>query len=202
MKNLDKIKKVIGIVIILLIVVIGVYAVLIVLPNKDKDSETKEVDKIKYSDMQYIQYNRDTKLYKGVFADLKDILNKEEIDYEKYAEYISKLFVIDLYSLSNKNSKQDIGGVQYLKEELKENFILNASNTMYKYISLDSSELPEVKSIELVSIDKTEYSIKDTKYEAYNVNLKWEYKKDLGYDKEGKIVVIKDGEELYIVEKE
>lgn len=202
MKNLDKIKKIIGIVIILLIVVIGIYAVFIVLPNKDKKVETKEVDKIKYGDMQYIQYNRDTRLYKEVFVDLKDILNKDSIDYEKYAEYISKLFIIDLYSLSNKNSKQDIGGVQYLKEELKENFILNASNTMYKYISLDSSELPEVKSIELVSIDKTEYSIKDTKYEAYNVSLKWEYKKDLGYDKEGKIVVIKDGEELYIVEKE
>jgi hypothetical protein len=73
---------------------------------------------------------------------------------------------------------------------------------MYKYIGLDNSEFPEVKSIELVSIEESEYSIKDTKYEAYNVNLKWEYKKDLGYDKEGKIVVIKDGEELYIVEKE
>ena len=199
MKGINKIKKIVGICIILLIVIIGIYGVFIVLPNKNKETETKEVDKIKYG---YVQYNRDTKLYKEVFADLKSTLNKNVIDYEKYAEYISKLFIIDLYSLSNKNSKQDIGGVQYLKEELKENFILNASNTMYKYIGLDNSELPEVKNIELVNIEESEYSIKDVKYESYNVNLKWEYKKDLGYDTEGIIVVIKDGEELYIVEKE
>ena len=39
-------------------------------------------------------------------------------------------------------------------------------------------------------------------YRSSSGGGKWEYKKDLGYDKEGKVVVIKDGEELYIVEKE
>lgn len=199
MKKIDKIKKYIGIIILLLIVIIGIYAALIVLPGKNKDIEVKEAEKIKFG---YIQYTRDTNIYKDVFKDLKDELNKDSIDYEKYAIYISKLFVIDLYTLNNKNSKEDIGGIQYLKEEIKENFILNASNTMYKYIGREDVDLPVVNNVELISINQVKYGINDKEYDAYEVNLKWEYKKDLGYDKEGKIIVIKDGEQLYIVEKE
>ena len=199
MKKIDKIKKIIGIIILLLIVVIGVYAVLIVLPNKGKGTEITEVEKIKFD---YVQYSRDNSVYKDTFKKLKEELNKESIDYKKYAEYISKLFIIDLYTLNNKNSKNDIGGLQYLKEELKNNFILNASNTMYKYVGIDNTDLTEVNSVELINIVDTKYSINSTEYSAYEVNLKWEYKKDLGYDKEGKLIVIKDGDKLYIVEKE
>lgn len=199
MKKIDKIKKIIGIIILLLIVVIGVYAVLIVLPNKGKGTEITEVEKIKFD---YVQYSRDNSVYKDTFKNLKEELDKESIDYKKYAEYISKLFIIDLYTLNNKNSKNDIGGLQYLKEELKNNFILNASNTMYKYVGIDNTDLPEVNSVELINIIDTKYSINSTEYSAYDVNLKWDYKKDLGYDKEGKIIVIKDGDKLYIVEKE
>lgn len=199
MKKVDNIKKIVGISILILIVVIAIYALLIILPDKNKGDETKEVDKIKYG---YIQYNRDNRLYKDIFNELKSELEKETIDYKKYAEYISKLFIVDLYTLNNKNSKEDVGGVQYLKEEVKENFILNASNTMYKYIGIDDTTLPEVKSIELESVNESKYIIDGSEYESYDVSLKWDYKKDLGYDKEGKIVVIKDGEQLYIVEKE
>lgn len=199
MKKIDNLKKIVGIIILVLIVIIGVYALFIVLPNKNKGNETKEVDKIKYG---YVQYDRDNSLYKNIFKELKIEIEKEKIDYNKYAEYISKLFIIDLYTLNNKNSKEDIGGLQYLKSDIKENFILNASNTMYKYVGVDDSDLPEVKSIELVSIDEGKYIINKAEYESYSVNLKWDYKKDLGYDKSGKVVVIKDGEQLYIVEKE
>ena len=199
MKKIDNIKKIVGISILVLIVVIGIYAMLIVLPNKNKDIETKEVSKIKYG---YVEYNRDSSLYKEVFKELKSELENDKIDYKKYAEYMSKLFIIDLYTLNNKNSKEDIGGIQYLKEESKENFILNASNTMYKYIGVDDSDLPEVNSIELVSITDSKYTFGNNEYDSYEVSLKWDYKKDLGYDKEGKIIVIKDGEQLYIVEKE
>jgi len=199
MKKLDKIKKIIGIIILLLIVIIGVYGVFIILPNRNKNVEVKETDKIKYG---YTQYSRDTKLYKEIFNNLKNELNKDELDYKKYAENISKLFIIDLYTLNNKNSKEDVGGIQYLRDELKENFILNASNTMYKYVGTEDINLPEVSSVQLVNITESKYSINDKEYDSFEVNLKWEYKKDLGYDKEGKIIVIKDGEELYIVEKE
>ena len=198
MKKINKIKRIIGIIICALIIVIGIYLVLVILPNKSKNITPKEMEKIKFD---YVLYQRDKTIYKDIFNELKIELNNENIDYKKYAELISKLFIVDFYTLSNKTSKEDVGGVQFVKDEIKDNFILNAQNTIYKYIGISNEENPEVNDIELVSINEYKYKIEDKEYDGYEVNLKWEYKKDLGYDKEGTIYVIKEGEKLVIVEK-
>lgn len=198
MKNINKIKRIIGIIICALIVVIGIYLVFVILPNKSKNIAPKEIEKIKFD---YILYQRDNPIYKDIFNELKMELNNENIDYRKYAELISKLFIVDFYTLSNKTSKEDVGGVQFVKGEIKDNFILNSQNTIYKYIGISSEENPEVNNIELVNISEYNYKIEDKEYEGYEVKLKWEYKNDLGYDKEGTIYVIKEGEKLVIVEK-
>jgi len=203
MKKVLKIKRIVGVLMLLLVVFMGVYVVTIFLPNKNKGIDIVIEETIKFD---YSTYKRDSKLYKNIFEQLKKELNKTEIDYEKYDEYISKLFVIDLYTLDNKISKNDIGGVQFLKDEQKENFTLNMSNTMYKYVENNvngdrKQELPIVEEVELISIEKSEYKIKDKTYESYVVNLNWKYKKDLGYEDNGSFVLIKDGDELFVVEK-
>jgi len=194
MKNIDKIKKFLRILMLLLIIAIIAYVIMIVLPKRNAVNE--ESDKIKYD---YVLYKRDNKLYKDIFNKLKDELD-DEIDYDKYAEYISELFVIDLYTLNNKSSKDDIGGLQFIYDSFKENFVLNISNTLYKYIAIQN-ELPEVNSIELISLDKVDYTINNKSYSGYEVSLKWGYVKDYGYDDKGIIILIKDGEKLYVVEK-
>ena len=198
MKKINKIKRVIGIIICALIVVIGIYLVFVILPNKSKNITPKEMEKIKFD---YILYQRDNPIYKDIYNELKRELNNENIDYKKYAELISKLFIVDFYTLSNKTSKEDVGGVQFVKEEIEDNIILNAKNTLYKYIGISNEENPEVNNIELVNISEYKYKIEDKEYDGYEVKLKWEYKKDLGYDKEGTIYVVKEGEKLVIVEK-
>lgn len=198
MKKINKIKRIIGIIIFALIVVIGIYLVLVILPNKSKNITPKEMEKIKFD---YILYQRDKTIYKDIYNELKAELNKESIDYNKYAELISKLFIVDFYTLSNKISKEDVGGVQFVKDEIKDNFILNAQNTIYKYVGISNTETLEVSSIELSNISEYNYKIEDKSYAGYEINLKWEYKKDLGYDKEGTIYVVKEGEKLVIVEK-
>lgn len=198
MKKINKIKRIIGIIICALIVVIGIYLVFVILPNKSKNIAPKGIEKIKFD---YILYQRDNPIYKDIYNELKIELNNEKIDYKRYAELISKLFIVDFYTLSNKTSKEDVGGVQFIKGEIKDNFILNSQNTIYKYIGISGEENPEVNNIELVNISEYNYKIEDKEYEGYEVKLKWEYKKDLGYDKEGTIYVIKEGEKLVIVEK-
>lgn len=193
MKKINKIKKVLRIIMILLIIAIVIYSVLVVLPNKPNNPQVEVVDKVN----DYVLYKRDTDLYKEEFNKLKEELNSNK-DYEKYAEYIGKLFIIDLYTLSNKDNKDDVGGIQYIYEDLKDNFVLNASNTIYKYIN--DMEKPTVSSVTLKSIEKTTYKIKDIEYEAYVLELSWEYEKDLEYDKEGKVTIIKDNDKLSIVE--
>lgn len=195
MKKIDIIKKVLRFLIIVLIIV-TVVVLLYVLPKK-KSKVVESIDNTKYG---YILTKRDSSLYKEVFNLLKDELDNDNINYEKYAEYISKLFVIDLYTLNNKTNKNDIGGIQYVKDEVKDNYKLNVSNTLYKYIGTVKSDV-EVSKIDLEKISEITYKISNKEYSGYEVKLIWEYKEKNDYDTEGTIVLIKDNDKLYIVEK-
>ena len=195
---MNKIKRIIGISIFVLLIVVLIYFAFFVLPNRNKSVRGKKIDTIKFD---YVLYERDKTIYKDTFNKLKEELNKDEINYEKYAEYISKLLIIDLYTLDNKASKNDVGGVQFVMDNIEENFILNASNTMYKYIGTSDIKMPEVVSIDLVELNEYTYTIENKDYQGYEVKLKWDYKEDLDYDKEGIVYVVKDEDKLVVVEK-
>ena len=150
----------------------------------------------------YICKSTASNLYKEKFNELSDIL-KEEVDYELYAKKIVELFVIDFYTLDNKDNKNDIGGLQYIYDDIKENFIINATNTIYKYLKTNifgnrNQELPIVNKIISVESELTEYN----EYEAYVIKIKWDYLKDLQYEDEGKFTVINKDNKMYIIEKE
>ena len=200
MKKINKVQKVIGFMMLLLIISMVVYVVLILLPNKKTNMSPD--DTIKFG---YTSYKRDTKLYKDTFDSLGKVLDKEPIDYEEYAKYLSELFIIDFYTLDNKNDKNDIGGIQFIYDDLKDNFILNASDTVYKYIknitSSKNRQLPVVSKINVSDISENTYKIENTEYSSYIVTLDWSYEKDYGYETSNKITLIKKDNKLFIVEK-
>lgn len=198
MKKLKKIQKIIGLLIIAIILVIIVYGILIIIPNKKNAKDISE--SIKYG---YTLYKRDINLYKDTFEKLKSVLEKDTINYNEYAKYVSELFIIDFYTLNNKISKNDIGGIQFIHEDLKDNFIQKASDTVYKYINSESvkNELPEVSTIKS-SVKEGKYKISDIEYDSYIVELNWDYIKDYGYEKNGIVTLVKVDDELFIVEKD
>lgn len=200
MKKINKVQKVIGFMMLLLIISMVVYVVLILLPNKKTNMSPD--DTIKFG---YTSYKRDTKLYKDIFDSLGKVLDKEPIDYEEYAKYLSELFIIDFYTLDNKNDKNDIGGIQFIYDDLKDNFMLNASDTVYKYIknitSSKNRQLPVVSKINVSDISENTYKIENTEYSSYIVTLDWSYEKDYGYETSTKITLIKKDDKLFIVEK-
>ena len=197
MKKINKVQKVIGFMMLLLIISMVVYVVLILLPNKKTNMSPD--DTIKFG---YTSYKRDTKLYKDTFDSLGKVLDKEPIDYEEYAKYLSELFIIDFYTLDNKNDKNDIGGIQFIYDDLKDNFILNASDTVYKYIknitSSKNRQLPVVSKINVSDISENTYKIENTEYSSYIVTLDWSYEKDYGYETSTKITLIKKDNKLFI----
>lgn len=200
MKRINKVQKVIGFMMLLLVISMVVYVVLILLPNKKTNMSPD--DTIKFG---YTSYKRDTKLYKDTFDSLGKVLDKEPIDYEEYAKYLSELFIIDFYTLDNKNDKNDIGGIQFIYDDLKDNFILNASDTVYKYIknitSSKNRQLPVVSKINVSDISENTYKIENTEYSSYIVTLDWSYEKDYCYETSTKITLIKKDNKLFIVEK-
>ena len=171
---------------------------------KDKAPDKKLLSLDLYG---YTLSKNDTDLYKDNFKALEKILNENPINYEDYAKTMSKLFIIDVFTLSNKRSSTDIGGLEFLHKKLKENFKENMGNTLYKNVEINldgkrTQNLPEVTSIEATDIFETKYTYSKTEYDAYIVTLNWEYKQDLGYEKKLKLTLIKDNNILYIVKGE
>ncbi|MBR4230998.1 MAG: hypothetical protein IKR74_02450 [Bacilli bacterium] len=185
--------------IIVTIVIVGV--IIFIFYTKYPFKNNHKVDDIR--GYHYAIENRDSKLMKDNFALLKDVLLSQEIDYEKYAEYLSKLFVIDLYTLSNKNNKYDIGGTEYVYPDNVNSYKLKAQDTLYKYLENKDERkqnLPTVSEISLDSIEETTYKYKDKEYAAYRITLSWKYTKDYGYDTQADLVIMKDNKFLYVVE--
>lgn len=175
--------------------------------HNTKKSGAKVVDKIDNFD--YKVADTDTKLFKSEFKKLKTILSKKEIKREDYASSVAKLFIIDFFTLDNKVTKNDVGGVQFVYENYKTTFIDKARDEFYKYVKSDlnndrTQELPEVKEIKVENTEKIEASsvLSGEEFasidEAYKVDLTWEYKSDLGYQTKATVIVVKDKDKLSV----
>ena len=183
----------------------------IVYVNLDRDSgnvkNNKNVDKgISIKGFDYILYEDDVDIYKDEFKKLKKNLESSNINYTEYAESISKMFVMDLYSLDAKKNMYDVGGVQFVYPDIRYNYKLNVTNTLYKYMKDNSDgkreqDLPMVKSVSIKNEDETKYKIGEEEFNGYKINLDIEYVKDLEYDKSAEIILVKKDKYLYIVEK-
>lgn len=197
---MSKRRKKKGIVAIIAILIIACLILYLILFCFDKDT-SKIVDEItKYG---YTLDNRDTKLMQDIFDELKSELNETNVDYEKYAELLSKYFIADLYTIDNKLNKYDVGGVECIHPDHVTNYKLKVEDTLYRYLEENSSrkeQMPEVTAINIDKVNTSTYKYIDSEYESYDVELSWEYKKDLGYDDSGNITLMKIDNKLYVVE--
>lgn len=189
--------------ILVVIIVIGLKFTLEFLVKDDKNVVTKkELDSLELYGYTLDDYDSD--LYKEYFNDLKNTLNSKEVNYEDYAKEIVKLFVSDFYTLDNKLTSSDIGGVEFIPSDMVENFKMHAGDTMYNHVKTNIygdrvQKLPIVKSVEVTNIENITYTYKDKEYSAYKVSARWEYQEDLGYKNNEIFTLIKDNNKLYIV---
>lgn len=169
-------------------------------------SKTEEVKTLSAIDAYgYILNENDSPYFQEIFKELEECLNKSDIDYDNYAELISKLFVVDFYSLEYSLSKSDVGGTQFITSDYQDSFVSKAKDTVYAYVESNvygkrDQELPNVISVEVESIENSEYDgelYQDD--EAYYVDLKLTYEEDLDYPEEVSLVLIHNDNKLEIV---
>ena len=144
-----------------------------------------------------------SKLYKDEFNILKDNL-ENNYNEEEYIKSISKLYIIDLYSLKNKLNKYDIN-VDFIYPDIVSNYRLNIENTLYKYLENNSDgnrnqELPVVSNVIIDEILDEKYSLNKENVPCKKVKVTIEYENDLGYDKSAVITLVKQDKYYYIVE--
>ncbi len=201
--------------VVLILVIIGglfLYQKIFTNVNDDKNvSESNKVDSLEK--FNYALYDNSTSLYKNIYYELKEILEKKEIDYDKYAELVSELFVSDFYTLSNKVTNKDIGGLDFIYSKNRENFALAASETIYNNIESNvygnrHQDLPQVVSFGEISVEKTTYNYKSENSDnpieinddnSYIVKINWQYDKDLGYPTSATLRLVHEDKALSIV---
>ena len=197
-------KVIIFILIIIMVYAIGGFVYIKLLNPKEEATEVQEIDSIK--NFAYSLKSNANELYKKEFDLLKTNLTSEEINDEEYAMSIAKLFIIDLYSLNSKINKYDVGGSDFVYPSALDNYKLNVQNTIYKYLEDNTynnraQRLPDVVSITISKQEKTNYKIRDNSFNGYKVNLEWTYNVDLGYESKGEVILIKENDKYYVVEK-
>ena len=201
-------KKDIATIIFFVIIGIGLIGGTAYIAYKDFVKPTEASKKLISLDLYgYALVKSDTDLFKDTFKELEKVLNEDNINYSEYAKLASELFVIDVFSLSNKLTSTDIGGLEFVHKSLRENFKENLGNSLYKNVvsNIDgkrTQKLPEVSSIRAESVTEKKFTYNKTEYDAYLVSLSWDYKKDLGYQKKMNVTLIKDSGKLFIVKGE
>lgn len=200
---MKKSKKIlIALIIIIVIAVLG--ALIYTYLFKSDNEEVKVIKKI--PTYGYNLNDNETQLYKDTFDELDKILSKANVNDDEYAKCIAKLFIIDFYTLTNKISKNDIGGTDFILEKMRDNFIEEARSTFYKYLKVKDNNrnqrLPEVKEVKSTKVEKTAFKYADgtVDEDAYKVTIEWDYKEDLGYETSAKMIIVKENKKLYIVE--
>lgn len=198
-----KYKILLIVIIILIIVIIAAIVAFKFLKGSEPAEPVKVVDRIDNFD--YTLDDRDTELMKNTYNELKTVLSSDEIDYEKYAEILSKLFVIDLFTMDNKVNRYDVGSTEYVYPDSVDNFKTNVEDTIYKSMENNSDgkrrqDLPEVSSIDNTSVETSTFTIGEEEHESFVVNINWSYVSDLGYDDNATITLIELNEKLYVVE--
>lgn len=194
--------KIALILIIILIIIVTLFMALKFFLKNEPAEPVKVVDSIE--NFSYTLDDRDTELMKNTYNELKEVLNND-IDYEKYAELLAKLFVIDLFTMNNKVNRYDVGSTEYVYPDSVDNFKTNVEDTIYKTMENNSNgkrkqDLPEVKSITLEEITEDTYEIGEETYDSYVVSLSWEYVTDYGYDDTATITLIELNDQLYVTE--
>ena len=126
-----------------------------------KKINVKVLDSI--DDYGYSISDRDSELYKSEYEKLKKILNEEEVDEKAYAEQVARLFVIDLYTLSSKINKYDVGGRNYFYNTKVDMYDLKVMDTLYSTLQDDTygdrkQELPTVKEVTTGDIYEDTYT--------------------------------------------
>lgn len=198
-KKKSKIKTVLIVLAVILVIVGGGFAVYKLVFDKEEKvkQEIKEIDNLK--DYGYTLTDNDSKYFKSEFEELKKIINGKEIDEETYVTQVAKMYAIDLYSLNTKVNKYDIGGLEYYHVNKKDMYELKVMDTLYSIV-LDNTfgdrkqELPEVSGVEVLNVKESTYKLGDKKVDSYEVQLTLTYVKDMGYDKNVTVTLVKEND--------
>ena len=205
MKLKKKVKVILIIAIILIVAGLGFLAYESLQPKNVRTATVEnEIEEYGYT----LKSTRNDR-YKEMFQELKDILSEDPVDEEAYLEQVSKMFIMDFYTLNDKLANTDVGGIVFVHTNAKTNFLEKAEDTVYKYVESDiygtrDQELPEVTDVTVEKVENIEYTIGTdvTDDNAYQVEVSLKYKEDMDYPTTATLTFVHEDNKLSLVEVE
>lgn len=198
-----KFKKII-LLFLLFVLIIGFIFIKKLFKKEPVPTEALVIDTI--DNFSYQLNDNETKYYNELFNSLKELLNKEDYEEEEYAILIGQLFLTDFYDLDSKVMKSDVGGVQFVYLDYRNDFEKGAIDSVYKFVESNvygdrKQDLPVVKEVEMINVSQDKYEYGDTTdLNAYYIDMKVNYEKKLGYPTEVSLVLIHNGDKLEVAE--
>ena len=119
---------------------------------------------------------------------------------------LAKCFAIDLYTLSTKVNKYDVGGREFYYSDKQDEFGQAVMNSIYDKL-VDNTygdrkqDLPEVTEVKVNGTTKTTYLMGDKKVDGYLVKMNISYK-SVKADTQVSVVIVKekDGKKMSVVD--
>lgn len=169
-------------------------------------SNKKEIDTIE--EYGYSLNSMHPEIYRKYFKELKSTLKNSPVNEEEYVSLISKLFIIDLYSLDIRVDSNDVGGIEFVYSDIIESYKDKVKDTIYLYMESNlygkrRQDLPVVKDVSIESVKTVPYYYENsTKVdnEAYEVKATWDYEEESDYQKSAILYFIHNDNKLELVE--
>ena len=199
-----KIKNLVVAISLVIVLIVGGIATWYSLQNKNNQPGTIEEDPV-----YYVETNQPTPYMEEVYDAL--IQANDANDIEKEKELVAAYFAIDFFTWSNKENREDIGGLYLVYPDVRTEFGKYALNIYYTnmdehMITYTKEGLPEVEKYELKSISSSDFI-----YEAKNLNQTYDVKLELTYkqkenglpidqlQKDVVITLLEEGDKYYVV---
>lgn len=205
MKLKKKVKRFLIIFLIIVVAAVGGF-VFYEMTNTSKVTIKKATVLNEIKEYGYTLKSNKSKAYKKEFANLATILNSDSVDEEAYLKSITKLFILDFYTLSDKVANTDVGGVDFIHTDAKTNFLEKAEDTIYKYVENNMyggrrQSLPTVQDVTVEDIQNVSFTLnQETDTNAYQVTVSWTYTEENDYQNKATLTFAHEGKKLSLVE--
>lgn len=205
MKLKKKVKRFLIILLIVIVAAVGGF-VFYEMTNTSKVTIKKATVLNEIKEYGYTLKSNKSKAYKKEFANLATILNSDSVDEEAYLKSITKLFILDFYTLSDKVANTDVGGVDFIHTDAKTNFLEKAEDTIYKYVENNMyggrhQSLPTVQDVTVEDIQNVSFTLnQETDTNAYQVTVSWTYTEENDYQNKATLTFAHEGKKLSLVE--
>lgn len=183
---------------------VGIYNIVVV-TNKVDNTTSDKIDTLKNE--YYVVGKNPTEVQTTNFKELTKALESSETDGLEIADYVTKAFIMDFFTWSNKDGAWDVGGQQYVYNYGL--FFKSASYNYYADIDIfiekyGKENLPQVKSVTTNAMHAADYEIDGNVYKAYYIEANWEYESNSTLDpnqfqKQAFFTVINNGGKFEIV---